>query len=68
MSDKDRKKKDGHDKGKENEAMHAAVRARHDETAHHQQSPQSDQEDLVHYKRGAENDRTPKPVSPNISQ
>lgn len=66
MSEKTRKKKDGHDKGKENEAMHEAVKERHEEGARHQHSPQSDQKDIVHYKQGSESDRTPQPVSPNI--
>ena len=67
MSEKQRRKKDGHDKGKENEAMRESVRERHEEGAHHQHSPQSDQEDIVHYKQGSENDRTPMPVSPHIN-
>ncbi|HEX5324598.1 MAG TPA: hypothetical protein VFW40_12485 [Capsulimonadaceae bacterium] len=68
MSEKTRKKKDGHDKGKKNEAMHHAEHERREEGASQEHSPQSDQNDIIGYKQGAADDRTPRPVSPNISR
>jgi hypothetical protein len=56
MSDKDRKKKDGHDKNKELQAMHEAERGRHEDHPHKEDS--HDEADLVKYKSGSSGDRT----------
>jgi hypothetical protein len=59
MSDKDRKKKDGHDKNKELQAMHTAVAERHEEQQQQDEGPNkgsSDEQDHIEYKRGSGGD------------
>lgn len=59
MSDKDRKKNDGHDKNKEMQAMRTAVAERDEEHQQQQEGPNkgsSDEQDHIPYKRGSGGD------------
>ncbi len=57
MSDKERRKKDGHDKGKERQAMRegAEFQKRH---AHESRQDTHDEVDVIKYKSGGPGDRT----------
>ena len=57
MSDKDRKKKDGHGKNKELQAMHAAEDGRHEGRPQNADNPH-DQTDVVTYKPGSAGDHS----------
>ncbi len=62
MSEKTRRKKDGHDKSHERQAMRSGdefqERAAHEEREEHERRTSKDQQDIVHYKSGSNNDRT----------
>jgi hypothetical protein len=66
MSDKDRRKKDGHNKDKDRQAMRASVKERHEQAAvsragendgHPDRLEGHDHDNLMNYKPGTGSDR-----------
>jgi hypothetical protein len=56
VSDRDRKKKDGQDKGKKRRRMRDAEERRHENAG--PERPSTDQADVVTYKQGSASDRS----------